>query len=225
MINYRHMIMNAQSIRSTIYTYAKFISFIWVLSFCEVVLANENFKHTIHSCIHDDSKKLKFEFSTNNSTNFEVFFVRNTQRQCINPSFPAIHIKTNASCNAWLHIVYTDAKAKNLQIFIDSENPLTKNSIYPFYTFEPDFYDAPLWTYSLFNKPLSFWEGNAFALNIDHQSKIVEYLGGIKWGFKLSLLAIQPRAINPSLLNQDAWKEAWQLVKERLPGYNFIAKQ
>lgn len=107
-------------------------------------------------------------------------------------------------------------------MFIDSEDPLNENSIYPFYSLESDFYDAPLWTYSFFNKSLSFWKGHAFALYTNHQNKIVMNLGGIEWGFELSFLRIKPIEINPKLLNHTDWNIAWQLIKGELPEYHCI---
>lgn len=182
----------------------------------------KTFNNTIHSCIHSNLKKLKFKFATSSSAIFEISFVANTEQQYINPYFPAIHITTNVKHNAWIHIVYTDAKDKALRMFIDSENPNKENSIYPFYTFESGFYDAPFWTYSLFSRPLNFWKGNAFALDIDHQNRTVKCLGGIEWGFKLHFLTIRPVAINPKLLNQVDWNKIWPFIKEQLPRYIVI---
>lgn len=181
---------------------------------------NFSARSDIHSCIHEDESKLKFNFQVTKDTGFEVLLVRNSKPNCVNPYFPAIHVKTAASHNAWLHIVYTDSKAPEWQIFIDST--VTKPSPYPFYTFEADFYDAPLWTYYLFYKPISFWKWHAFAVEVNHNNKTIKILGGIEWGFELRFMKLYPIAIEPRLLDEKAWKQAWKLVKGSLPDYQFL---
>ena len=66
-----------------------------------------------------------------------------------------------------------------------------------------EFYDAPLWRYSLFSKPLSYWKGNALAVEVDHENKTIKPVGGISWGFNLSSFQIRPICITPSALNED----------------------
>jgi hypothetical protein len=136
------------------------------------------------------------------------------------PYFPSIHIKAIKLHNAWIHIVYTDAQTQKLRTFIDAANIDSSSSTYPFYTYEQDFYDAPLWTYSFFNKPLRFWKGHVFAVKVDHQKKSIHCMGGIAWGFELSYFRLYPKAILPQLLNKDDWDKAWQILEEKLPGYS-----
>ncbi len=183
---------------------------------------NGKSQRKIHSCIQEDASKLNFRFQSDHNIHFDVDFVQNSKPSCINPYFPTIHIKTNGSHNAWLHIVYTDSKVPEWQTFIDSEHDATKPSPYPFYTHEPDFYDAPLWTYSLVNKPISFWKGHTFAIEVNHQNKTIKCLGGIEWGFELRLTKLHPLAIQPRLLDEEDWKQAWELVKDKLPNYESI---
>ena len=169
---------------------------------------------TIHSCIQQDKQKLHFRFRTPKGVYFDVNFVRNAKLSCINPNFPAIHIKTNRPHQAWLQVVYTDSKSPHLQAFVDS----TPSSS-PFYTKEKDFYDAPLWTYSLLSRPLSFWKAHTFAIEIKSQTKTIKCLGGIEWGFELPFMKRRPVAIEPQLLNEKAWVEAWRLIKDKLPRF------
>ncbi|MCX4079794.1 hypothetical protein N7280_04065 [Rickettsia rhipicephali] len=70
---------------------------------------------------------------------FNISYTPNAEKDCFNPSFPIIHIKTDAKYNAWLHIIRTDCSDKELQEFIDGDIKLN----YPFYTLEQDFYDSP----------------------------------------------------------------------------------
>jgi hypothetical protein len=148
-----------------------------------------------------------------------VYLVNNSAPECLNPFFPSIHIQASQSHNAWVHIVYTDSKAPEWRTFIDAANVDSPGSAYPFYTYEQDFYDAPLWTYSLLKKPLSFWKGHAFALKVDHHRKTIECIGGIEWGFELPLVKLRPKAIHPKVLGRLEWEQAFQVLQEKLPGY------
>jgi len=174
----------------------------------------------IHTCIHTDDRKLNFKLCSGGGNNFDVYLVENSKPNCLNPYFPSIHIQASYHHNTWIHIVYTDSKAPEWRTFIDAENVDSPCSAYPFYTYEQDFYDAPLWTYSLFNKPLSFWKGHAFAVKVDHQKKSIHCIGGLEWGFELSDFRLRPKAIAPRLLNKETWEKAWQILQEKLPGYS-----
>ncbi|MFP3012409.1 MAG: hypothetical protein ACEY3D_05615 [Rickettsia sp.] len=146
---------------------------------------------------------------------FDISYTPNAEKNCVSPTFPAIHIKTGDEHNAWLHIVRTDCSDKELQEFIDGDIKLN----YPFYTLEQDFYDAPLWRYTLFSKPLSYWFGHVYAVKVDHAHKTIKVIGGIKWGFKLSYFPIKPQMILPSPLNLKDWQEDLNIFKEELKGY------
>ncbi|WP_341792916.1 hypothetical protein [Rickettsia endosymbiont of Ceutorhynchus obstrictus] len=60
---------------------------------------------------------------------FNISYTPNAEKDCFNPSFPIIHIKTDEEHNAWLHIVRTDYPDENLQEFIDGDIKFD----YPFY--------------------------------------------------------------------------------------------
>ncbi len=180
---------------------------------------NLSSERSIHTCIHSDNSKLHFKLGAQPGKHFEIDLIENSKPDCLNPYFPSIHIQMNDKHNAWVHIVYTDSIIPQLQMFIDAENKDNPNSAYPFYTYEQYFLDAPLWTYSLFSKPLSLWKGHAFAVKVDHENKAITCIGGIEWGFLLSPTRLRPKAINPKLLDEQAWKKAWQLLQEALPGY------
>ena len=168
----------------------------------------------IHQCIYDDNKKLHFHLNGAEKNYFDISLVKNTGADCINPYFPTIHIKASDTHNAWVQIVYTDSNIPQLQVFIDAEN-----TTYPFYTYAQDFYDAPIWRYNLLDKPLSFWRANAFAAKIDAENKTVSCVCGVEWGFELSFFKLRPKAIYPKLLGKKDWDAAWEILKEKLPGY------
>ncbi len=174
----------------------------------------------IHTCIHNDDRKLHFKLDAGGGNNLDVYLVENSKQNCLNPYFPSIHIQANQSHNAWVHIVYTDSKAPEWRIFIDAANIDIPGSAYPFYAYEQDFYDAPLWRYYLFSKPLSFWKGHAFAAQVNHQKKSIHCIGGIEWGFALSDFRLRPKTADPRLLNKEHWEKAWQILQEKLPGYS-----
>jgi len=202
---------------------AIFITFIYFLTIRLASWQSPDINHSgktnIPACIHSDDKKLHFKLEVGSGNNFDVYLVENSKPNCLNPYFPSIHIQAGQLHNAWVHIVYTDSKAPEWKVFIDAANINSPLSAYPFYTYAHDFQDAPLWTYSLFSKPLSFWKGHAFALRVDHQKKSIHCLGGIQWGFELSQFRLRPKAINPKALNNLDWDKAWQILQEKLPGY------
>jgi len=118
--------------------------------------------------------------------------------------------------NTWLHIMHTDAKPMKLQRFIDYDKT------YPFYTLEHDFYDAPDWNYTLFSKPLSYWKGHAYAVEVNHLNKTIKCLGGIEWEFKLSHFQLHPQMIALSSLSINDWEKDWETFKHGLEEYSHI---
>lgn len=120
---------------------------------------NNNHAVSLHDCIYASKYHQKVNILSMNN-NFEIAYIENSNINCINPYFPSIHINTKEYHNAWLHLVYTDSKDHRLKVFIDSDI-----NYYPFYSLAKDFFDAPLWSYSLLKKPLSFWEGHAGIAN------------------------------------------------------------
>lgn len=172
--------------------------------------------------IEQNRSKLSFELANQKGTRFYVELVKNCGFDAINPYFPAICIKTKSECNAWLHIVYTDCQDPKLRTFIDAPALDAKHSTYPFYSKLSYFSDAPLWTYGLFSRPLSFWKGHAFALRVDLQNKTIKCLGGVEWGFRLHWTKLRPVAIIPKLLADQAWLDACALLCEKLPDYKIL---
>ncbi|NDB85354.1 MAG: hypothetical protein EB127_22025 [Alphaproteobacteria bacterium] len=151
---------------------------------------------------------------------FKIKQINNSSKESINPYFPVIVIEPNLKIDAWIHVVYTDASHpynSKRKTFVDYNPKWTE---YPFYSYAQYFYDAPLWTYSFFSKPLSFWKGHAFAVSVDHQKKSIHCIGGIEWGFELSYFRLRPKSIHPQLLNKETWEKAWQILQEKLPGYS-----
>ncbi|MCC8377059.1 MAG: hypothetical protein LN567_01470 [Rickettsia endosymbiont of Graphium doson] len=146
---------------------------------------------------------------------FNISYIPNAPRNCVNPSFPIIHIKLKQEHNAWLQVVRTDCSDEKLQEFIDAN----VESQYPFYTLQQDFYDSPLWYYTLFSKPLTYWTAHTYAVKIDHQNKTIKIIGGIKWGFRLAYFPIKPQMILPSSLDTNDWQIDTEVFKQALVGY------
>ena len=97
-----------------------------------------------------------------------------------------------------MHIVHPDSYLQKYRIFIDALPEL-----HPFYTIQADFYDAPCWRYNLFSKPLTYWKGHAYAVQIDENKKVVEIYGGIEWGFTLTRFSFYPSCITPRKLTKE----------------------
>jgi hypothetical protein len=107
----------------------------------------------IHTCIHSDDRRLHFALDSGRGNNFDISLVENSKQNCLNPHFPSIHIQASQPHNAWIHIVYTDSSSPQWRTFIDAANIDSPGSAYPFYTYEQDFYDAPLYDYSFSQQP------------------------------------------------------------------------
>ncbi|MCX5924536.1 MAG: hypothetical protein NTZ68_03880 [Candidatus Dependentiae bacterium] len=152
---------------------------------------------------------------------FDVAYVKNAQPDCNGPYFPAIHIKAKSLHNAWLHVVQTDCTAEPRWLhFIDAWPKGHEH--YPFYAIGKDFADNPQWNYSLFSKPLSFWIGHAYAVQIDHEKKTIECVGGISWGFRLPWWSLRPVMILPTALTEKDWHTDWKVFQQSLPEYKNI---
>lgn len=175
---------------------------------------NQSASSNLYQCIYqsDDKRNLKV-ISLNNE--FVITYVENSGHDCFRPHFPVIHITTQAKHNAWLHVVYTD-RNDDYQIFVDTVDPDKAPDIYPFYNLGQEFYDAPLWRYSLFSKPLSDWKGHAWAVEVDCENKTIKPVGGVSWGFNLSYFQIRPLCITPSVLNGYDWVNDWKIFKTKL---------
>lgn len=208
-----------------------FIAFLALLISCAMFFYNwknpefnRSSTKSIHQCIYGGAHHNKKISSMGNV--FDINYVSKATIDCINPYFPAIHMVTNGMHNAWVHIVYTNCSNFELQKFIDmGKDP----DICPFYTLEQDFYDAPHWSYTFFKKPLTMWKGHAYAVQIDHQKRVIQCVGGIEWGFFLDNYSFYPKHISPSALTMQNWEKDASLFKEKLArdsrflGYVFTA--
>lgn len=172
--------------------------------------------------IEQNPNKLSFELVNQKGIRFFVNLVKNCEVRAINPYFPAIGIKIRPECNAWLHIARTDCQDPKLRTFIDAPAPDSKYSTYPFYSKLSYFCDAPLWTYGLLWKPLSFWKGHAFALQVDDVSKTIKCLGGVQWGFQLHWTKLRPVAIIPKLLDETVWLRDFEFFQKELADYRIL---
>ena len=151
-----------------------------------------------------------------------VNYVEHVEKDCLNPDFRAIHITTRAQHNAWMQVVRTDTVISKWQVFIDTpdkERYPEYERVAPFYNLEEDFYDAVSWNYTLFQKPLSFWRGHAYAVQVDRQEKTIKCVGGIAWGYELSYWRILPKCSVPYALIQQDWEKDWELFQTALPEY------
>lgn len=175
------------------------------------VTKNSNFNLQTHD--------LEIQLQSESGTIFEIKYIKNAGENCINPYFPIIFIDTKTKHSGWLQVVYTDSIDPKLRKFVDYD-PKFINA--PFYSDSQYFYDAPLWSYSLFEKPLTFWRAHTFAIIIDDKNKTINYIGGIEWGFELRATELRPVAIDPKLLDKKAWEADWEMIKELLPEYRKI---
>lgn len=170
------------------------ISFPFALHKLKNPAVNLKSKVSIHECIY------RGKHQHSKIGNFKINFIENSAADCINPNHPSIHMIAYGNHNAWLHVVHTDAiepyTNKPNWTFIDAHE-----SIFPFYTFGDDFYDAPYWNSSLLTKHLHFWRGHAYPVILDHTNKKVKkWKEGIEWGFTWSLFGFSPTAILPRLI-------------------------
>ena len=150
---------------------------------------------------------------------FVINYIENSGVDCINPYFPSIHITTKSEHNAWIQIVRTNCIDPEFQEFVDAADFRTYPSIFPFYTKNQDFYDAPFWNYSLMRKPLTFWNAHVYAVMVDDATGIITPTGGIQWGFTFSYFRIMPKMIVPSALNPLNWEQDWTVFQSTLNTY------
>lgn len=143
---------------------------------------------------------------------FSIAYCEHAPTGASNPNFPAIHISTTQPHNGWIHIVHSDAKNPKTETspwnFVDASN-----DILPLYNLENDFYDAPHWSFSRMQRPLSYWKGHAYAVTIDQKTGRISYIGGIEWGFLLHRLSLMPKALRPRLLTKEDWKSDWTIMQ------------
>ena len=154
---------------------------------------------------------------------FEIDLIKNAGRQCANVGFPIIHVTTQAPHNAFLQVVYTDSALPELRQFIDAADAVKYPEIYPFYTLNQDFDDAPKWSYSFFVKPVRRWDAHVYAVQMNHEQGTIHCVGGIKWGFEFSYFSLSPQAITPSALTQEDWKKDWEFFAEQTGAFFTLA--
>lgn len=170
--------------------------------------------------IHSLGKAFKISYTTQDQILCTVWLTPNNTKQSLNPYFPsiAITLSNNSTHNAWLHMVYTDSEVPLLQAFID-----TCPELYPFYTYEKVFQDAPLWNYSVWYKPLYYWKGHAFAVHVNKVDKTIKCICGIQWGFTLTYSSFLPQYMHPTLLDDSMFYDAWKrFFSNALPEYRLI---
>jgi len=141
---------------------------------------------------------------------FHVKQINNAGTNCINPYFPVILIEPRVVHDGWIHVVYTNADDISLRAFVDYDPSLTRH---PFYNHSHHFYDAPLWTYNLFFKKYMFWKGQAFAVRINKNTREMEYIGGIEWGFEILPMNLRPKALKPRALTENDWLQVQEIIK------------
>ncbi len=178
-------------------------------------------ENRVYQCIYKSHYSMYYFQAQSMKNYFEVRGVTHSPANCINPNLPAIHIKTqNPRQNAWLQIVYTDSKNHG-PYFIDSANSDKHPDIYPFYSKGKDFYDAPLWSYSALDKPLSYWKAHTWAVEVDYKNKTIRPIGGISWGFGISYFYYYPTALDTQPLEEKDWQQDQKIFEKELK-FNFI---
>jgi len=175
-----------------------FFCFSVFLFFCLFDLFSVVFKK---DCFDKKNNIISLKYKNYNKILFDIKFIKNTNKYCINAKFPAIKININQTINGWIQIVYSDAKDPKYKIFVD-----TTENLFPYYTKDQEFFDAPFWHIGVFFHPLSFWEAHTFAFI--KKNKKIFVIGGIGWGFRLKVFNRTPIPIPPFLLGKMAWKKA-----------------
>ena len=137
-----------------------------------------------------------------------VHFVKHAAPNCVNPNFPSIHISTEAKHTGWVQVIKTDQHGPYAH-FIDT---VEGSKFFPFYSFEQDFFDAPLWSYGFILKPISYWVAHAYAVEINKEKKTLSVKGGIRWGFRLKSFSMYSETIPPQSLAFIDWKSDWNFI-------------
>lgn len=151
-------------------------------------------------CVKTDQSPQCLAISSAGSL-LNVRYIPQGGAESCNPFFPSLVVSTDAQHDAWIHIVRTDSDQEEYRLFVDGADSQRHPEIYPFYTFEKDFYDAPLWCYTLLSKPLSYWEGHVYAVVFDRETGEMLFSGGVSWGFTFPHpFALFPQGIKPKAL-------------------------
>lgn len=77
---------------------------------------NNEIAENIGNCLYKSNYK-NLELNSI-ERDFNISYIPNAPRNCLNSSFPIIHIKLKQEHNAWLQIVRTDSSDKKLQFFL-----------------------------------------------------------------------------------------------------------
>ena len=144
---------------------------------------------------------------------FNIDYIENSRPSCINPYFPSIKIHSKIVHNAWLQVVYTDQQ--QWKVFIDSADKEKYPLVYPFYTMEDNFYDAPLWIYNLQSKIR--WEGHVYPVKVVGNQII--FVDGVAWGFEILPLKLRPKMIIPRLITEKEFAVDFEFLKSELKQY------
>lgn len=163
------------------------------------IIKNHSKKH--HTTIPSMSNKLEITFVENMDT--------------LNPNFPAIGIKAQQPCNAWLQVVQTDSKHQPEYRHFNDSAP-QKHPVYPFYSKGLNFYDAPSWGYTFFQKPLSFWKAHTYSVQVDEKNRTINCLAGLVWGYQLKWFSFKPTMITPTPLTKEHWKQDWESIYHKV---------
>ncbi len=147
---------------------------------------------------------------------FLVRYIENSSTDCTNPYFPTMHIRFLRPHNAWLQIVRTNVDG--YRVFIDSVDKNTNPELYPFYTMDDDFYDAPLWTYRIWHDGVE-WVAHLYPISIDFHSKVVTFSQGLLWGFRFGNYRLRPVTIKPTIISRNDIESDWLIFKNGLNGY------
>ena len=181
---------------------------------------NQKSTKTIESTIYDNPNHETIDLISMGH-HFTVNFVRSADKESQNPGFPALHINLRQEGYGGLvHIIKTDHV--DHKTFLDAAPFDTFPDIYPFYTKDQDFFDAPFWTYNVLSKSISYWIGHAYAVIIDDEVKTIQCIGGIGWGYRIPWYWPYPRMIQPYALNLENWIEDKEIFNQQQSHYYAI---
>ncbi len=152
---------------------------------------------------------------------FKIKYIASAPLESINAGFPIISLESTENHNAWIQIIQTDttvASCLKYQHFIDTT---TCKNLFPFYTGEKLFIDYPYWSYSIENKPLSYWKAHAYPVLVDKKTKNIQILQGIEWGYRFFSLSFRPTMIEPRKLAKEEIKKDKLFFQQKIRGLGF----
>ncbi len=124
---------------------------------------------------------------------FEVCFVPYSKKK-ENKNYPMISIETDSDdILGYIQIVRTDSTDLSLKKFIDAGV-----QIFPYCTKGKIFFDTPVWNFSLFYKPIYYWDAHVYAV-----LKTKKVIPLTKWGFHFKyFFSLSPTADKPCNLTK-----------------------